>query len=275
MKDHELFPSEDDKPAPDVRKIMVERVEPDGKKVWPFGFVNADELPNLAALYERCGGGRYELVARDAKTIVARRAYNLPGPSKPLDGSPPAVPPTVAPSTTMQASPFGGVTLAGIVGALAPLVLGYLDMSAKRDAAQTQLFMAMLNAKGHDSAAHIQAMQAMYSAQTEQMARLFATMKPGAGAEDALVKGVELAMSLQQGAADGASEGSGGGGIMNAAQQGLEMVQQIKHLVDNEPGLPKTPTKRRTAAPPPPPAPEPDEPSEDDEGDDEPSEAAE
>lgn len=279
MKNHELFPPDDDKPAPDVQKICVSRVENGHPVLWPYGYVAAEELPDLQTLHAKCGGGRYELVARDDKRIVARRTYTLAGESKPLDGSKPA---PAAMMAMPQAAPSGGPGLMQMLPMLAPLVLGWLDLSAKRDAAQMQMFSAMLNAKSSDANSHVQAMQSMYQANTQQMAQLFAQvaagMKGGSG-EDNFLKAFEMAHEFLQGQRDSSGDGDDGEDVVDKVGKTLEVLDKAKRFIDAEraSGQPATesaqrpPASRRAAAPTPaPPEAEssvlPDD--EDDDGDD-------
>jgi hypothetical protein len=263
MRNHELFPpTEEDDDPPDVHKINVYRIEPTGKCVWPLGFVPAEEIPNVAALAERLGGGRYELVARDATKIVARATFQIAGESKPLDGRPAApasLPAFTMPTSSRSSSP----SVLEIVAALSPLILGYLQMQSQQQQATMALITGAIQSRGSDANAHVQSMQSMYQANTAQMTQLFTALASpkGGGDSAALLKGMEFVMEHM-----GPAEESGGGesdGEINPiamAKDVMDMLERGKRMADVVPAppLPAVPAKGprlvRQTMPAPPPA---------------------
>jgi hypothetical protein len=242
MRNHELFPAnDDDEDAPDVHKICVHRVENGASVVWPYGFVPQEELRDLPAVAARCGGGRYELVARDEKRIVARRTYNIAGEPKPLDGSKPAAPSVVMPAPV--AAPAGSPSWLHLVPVLTPLVLGVLQHLGSQSQAQMTLIAGMLQGKGKDADAHVQAMQSMYQANTATLANLFATFaaagNKGSGSTGDVLKVMEFVMD-RMGPAEGGEEG-GEGAIdpMQIANDVLSMLERGKVLADAAPLTPE------------------------------------
>jgi hypothetical protein len=270
MKDHELFPEKEDKPAPNVEHIWVGRVENGAVKWSPLGYVPVEELPNAAALYARYGGGRYELKARDAKKITGLATIVLDGPSKPLDGSTPERFPV--PQLPPTAPSGGGTNWMALAAALSPLILGYLQMQSEAARAQSQLMVALMTAKGADSQAHTQAMAQMYAAQTQQMASLFQAIgakSGGDGGETALIKGVELAMGLAEGMRDrGAAPAGDTDDIVKMGADVISLLERGKALAKEEGsgGPPPAPRAQSFAPPPPPHEEETEDPGEASEG---------
>lgn len=88
MSAHELFlPDTDEEQLIFPAGISVIRVDAKGRHIdTSGGTVPAHELPNVAALLQRYGGGRYEVYARDSRgRVMMRRMIGpLPGRPKPM-----------------------------------------------------------------------------------------------------------------------------------------------------------------------------------------------
>jgi len=186
---HELFPAEGDEPAPPVETIHVTRLEGSGVE-WCHHLFSADELPNLSAVFELFGGGRYEFIARAGgphgrASITARRKVNLAGKSLPLN--PQATPePAAAPVPHVQAPPAGLGEQATLFGFLAAV----MNAQAQTNAAMIQAVATIATAQrggGAADAALASAVQALATA---------AASKGAQGPDDAFVKGAEMAAAL-------------------------------------------------------------------------------
>jgi hypothetical protein len=71
----------------DVRSLCVRRFEAGRWQRAPQSFEPAD-FPDREAVRLRFGGGRYEVVGRDGRQIVARTRFVLDGPPRPLRDEP-------------------------------------------------------------------------------------------------------------------------------------------------------------------------------------------
>lgn len=244
---HALFPpeKESDEPA-DVHYILVHRHENGNKVTCPYIFP-ADELPSLHALHNRFGGGRYELVARDAQRqrIVARRAYSLPGKSKPLHLIEELVEETEelpAPIEVKQIAANAPMTsnLPALLGALAPLVIAYLQgnqqTQIQQASQQAQMFQTLLVQSQNSSREFIQSMQAMYQAQTNQLAAVLTKDKSegGSSSGESFMDGIEWMQEFMQSHQKALAEGSGGENgesmmeTMKTVMGGLQMLQSMQ-----------------------------------------------
>ncbi len=242
MKGHELFPGTDENPNPDVHSILVSRSENGAMMQAPFGYIDQAELPNVAALFSRFGGGVYELVARDGKKICSRVRMNVAGDPKPLDGR--TAPAFVMPPASAAPNGGGGGntvgTIIAAISALAPVFLGWMQMQGAQAQAQMQMTMAMINGKSADAAQQTQAMAQLYAAQTQQMGAMFAALAKGSGGGDgseSVVKGMEmmqeLMTSMMQGG--GGGEGGEGGNPVAMVEKIMGMFKEAKALADVAP----------------------------------------
>lgn len=167
MRDHELFPSQDESPAPVVEKILVTRLDGGSMKYAPHSFA-PEELPDLEALFSLFGGGRYELIARDAKKITARRAYELAGPSLPFVESAPPAQAAPAPVHAPQGASLGDKLLA-VLPTLVPAVIGLIQSGQQQ---QQAFLMTLMNTQASASKEHVALMQQAHAASQAQMATL-------------------------------------------------------------------------------------------------------
>jgi hypothetical protein len=164
--EHPLFPAKDENDdPPQIGKISIARFDP-VKGTSPFipRLFSADEIRDLSQISELYGGGRYELVGRNAEgnRIVAKRVYDIAGPSKPLVAevppveSPPIYHPPVAPA------PVQGINFATVLPVVVPIVLQYLQNAAadrrEQQQAQQANTLMMMQQQQASSQAFIQAM---------------------------------------------------------------------------------------------------------------------
>jgi hypothetical protein len=140
LEAHPLFPAKnDDEEAPEVIVIKVSRREANGMAFVPETFA-ADALVDESQIYERFGGGVYELIARDNRAITARRGLVLAGPSKPLFPDPPpsAHQPASSGAPAAAPPPAGAPAWLGIVSVFMPMLLQWLtgQQQQSRDSQQ-------------------------------------------------------------------------------------------------------------------------------------------
>jgi hypothetical protein len=240
-KGHALFPRDEDDPTPrDIEWIEVRRTAPSGVKESCARMFSADELPDASALYERFGGGNYELIARThGKTRIAdRTSLVLAGPSRPLFEVPDAPAPAAAPPPVYAHAP-----------------------QPSSDAGMGGIFQMMMQHSANESRASrefagalVQASQANANALVQSMGHLSVALvsgsraTPGEGQAETFTKGLEAGIAA-------ATAGKGGGEteamIASVAGSFLQGLQ-------NRPPSPPPPA---LVAPPPPPAPPPPAPS--------------
>jgi hypothetical protein len=204
---------DDDAPVvPDVRFINVTRWD-GGAKVTAPRLFRAEELADQGALFALYGGGRYELLGRDVTNsrIIAKRALNLPGPSKPMhDDQPSAAPQAGAPDVAdllkamvamqqpQQAAGFNWQAVVALAGALAPVLGQWLQTSATRDAEAQRRhheFMAAL----------LQQQQGASDKLVATMGQLYSSGGAGGGGEAQFRKGIEWATEFMAGKAEAAA----------------------------------------------------------------------
>ena len=193
--EHELFPAEGEQAAPAVNMIHVTRFEGGGQE-WCQHLFEAEELPNLEALFAGFGGGNYELIGRfktaTSNAITARRRIRLQGPSRPLNGGaePAAVPP--AASVAVPAAGMGGE--AGLFGFLAAMMNAQAQQTAAMMSGMFQAIATIATGQnrggGAADAALAQAVSALATAASA----------PREGSTEAFVKGTELAAALAESA---------------------------------------------------------------------------
>jgi hypothetical protein len=201
VTEHELFPAEGDEDPKPVNQIHVTRFEGGGgQAAYCRHLFEADELPNLDALFELFGGGNYELIGRckgaTSNPITARRRLRLDGASRPLNPSPDA--PAVAAAPPVVHAP-GGMPgdAAGLFGFLASMMNAQAQSTAAMMAAMMQSNAQIIGAiaggrgGGQADAALAQAVSALAAA---------ASANRGAGSEESFVKGAEMAAELARAA---------------------------------------------------------------------------
>lgn len=168
---HPLFPDKD----VNISWILLTRHEAQGQVYHPNKW-DPEELQDMQPIQELFGGGVYELIARDERSIVARTKFKLPGPSKPLVPEASAPAPVAAP--VMHG---GGGSSDAIAAALLNLIPVILQSNTQNQQAmvqvlqaqatqQTQFLTAMMQASKQDGNALIQAMAELSKAQTKTMA---------------------------------------------------------------------------------------------------------
>lgn len=234
MKDHPLFPPEtDDDEAPEVEGIHVSRFG-EGPPKWCSYLFAADELTELQQIQELFGGGTYELIARAAGRITARRRYCLDGRSRPLvygvasGAEPPTVP--TQPQPQPQAAPPGDM---GFMGLLVQMMNNQAQSNQAMMMAVMQNVSAMATAMvSRDSDSAKATLQAMAQVQNQAMAQQSAffnammTTKGGGGSDvvKSFREGLELGRSTS--IPDGDEDGGLGETIAQAVE-GLKLVNQM------------------------------------------------
>lgn len=241
---HELFPVEDGS-CPDVSYIVVYRYENGGKTCCPYLF-SGEELQNATLLYQYFGGGKYELVARNGqKRNSARSQLTLPGPGKPLIYPQPEAEEVV--DVTPAAATIAGLapTLGGIgpiLGAIAPLLISYIQGQQQAQAQQQQqtlmLFQAIMTQSQQSSREHIQSMQGLYTAQTQQMAELLKSRTPS-GNESSFQDGIAFMTEFLESQKEKIAETNPAGG--DDAMKTLEMMMQGMTMLQTLGGASGTP----------------------------------
>lgn len=195
---HPLFPDKD----VNISWILLTRHEAQGQVYHPNKW-DPEELQDMQPIQELFGGGVYELIARDERSIVARTKFKLPGPSKPL------VPEASAPiPAAMPMAPSSGSDqISAAVLQLIPVMMAGFQQSQQTMAAmfqaqaaqQTQFLTAMMQAQKADGNTLIQAMAELSKAQTKTMA-------------DAM-----------QAAVQGRQQGSAGDDVLEVLTTGIEL----------------------------------------------------
>jgi hypothetical protein len=167
--EHPLFPAKDENDdPPQVGKINIARFDPI-KGTMPFvpRLFDASEIRDLSQIAELYGGGRYELIGRNAEgnRIVAKRVYEIAGDPKPLVAPLPVEPRDTIPApfhAPPVAPPAQGMSLATVLPILVPVVLQYMqNASAERRAQEAQNqanHLMMMQQQQASSQAFIQAM---------------------------------------------------------------------------------------------------------------------
>jgi hypothetical protein len=222
--EHPLFPAKDENDdPPQIGKISIARFDP-VKGTSPFipRMFDAKEILDLSQISEMYGGGRYELVGRNAEgnRIVAKRVYDIAGPSKPLVAEVPPVetaPVYHPPAAPAQASQMNMATVLPIV---VPIVLQYLQNAAadrREQQAQSQaMTMAMMQQQQASSQAFIQAMSTL-------------PQRSGGGSSEEFRAGIQFAENLIEAKMAAANEAGGGeadaGEIMKTIGQAFEMLK--------------------------------------------------
>lgn len=212
---HPLFPidEEDDaeQEAPQVAFITVSRFDNGQRSTAPRIF-RAEELPSLEVLHALFGGGKYELLGRDAGNarIVAKRAYSIPGPPKPMFETPEpeasSTPPGLDVAALLkamqpqQASGFNMQAVLGLLGVLAPVFTQYLQNQAAAQQAQTlaqQQFLATI----------LTTSQANNDKLVSVMGSLYAAKPSGGSGDGSFRDGMQFMQDFIAGQMEGRKEG--------------------------------------------------------------------
>jgi len=198
---HPLFPD-----APDDERelafIRVYRFTPDGKRhVAPESFAPGD-MADIEQLFNRFGGGNYELVAHDSHgKVITRARLSFEGRPRPMAGS----------DEPETGAPTGG-NGNGHGHAADPLMLAILQLMQQQGAQQTQLLVALVERGDKTSREHIATMQALHDrhaqSQSELMAAILAAGRSGNGdASHAFQSGVQFATGFAEKLAEARAAG--------------------------------------------------------------------
>lgn len=230
MKDHPLFPpKDDDEDAPEVARIIVTRHEAGGPVVAPHTFA-AEDLQSFEDIVGLFGGGNYELIARDARRITARRQYRLGGKSKPLVAEEPSETPRPQPA---QQS-------AGADALVMTMMQTMMQMQQAQHQSTMQFLSAMVQSNQNNGREHVQAMQQSYQAAQEAQTRLMsAIIEAGRGASgggglsaDAAIQFIEMGAEMVHGQREGGGGGEGeGGGDLEAVTEGMNVATQFMDAI--------------------------------------------
>lgn len=253
---HELFLQEDEgRPLKPIHYIHVSRFEGSQKYNHPR-LIPADELPDAESLFRRFGGGRYELTARDAskKRIITKRAFVLPGKSKPLESfeedeeerdSPPVA--TVSPQ---QASSMTGVVggiagLAPVFAVIVPMIIQWMQnsqaQSLKQTEAQALMFKTILEQSKDSSREFIQSMNAMYTAQIQMLKDSRGTEQDGPSNPTDFMKGIEFMQQFTEANREALAEKAAEAGsddpmkMIETLMGAMNMFKGIPGLADGNP----------------------------------------
>lgn len=146
---HPLFPAKDEDTEPaEVMTIQVYRREGVKMILIPRRFM-AEELTDENQIFQLYGGGIYELHARNANHITAKRGIELAGPSKPLYDAPAPPEPSQA---QQQSNLAAGLNLSGappwwvpLAGILAPVAVQLISNSAEDRRRSQEQHAALMN----------------------------------------------------------------------------------------------------------------------------------
>jgi hypothetical protein len=174
-----------------------------------------DDLTSLQQIFSKFGGGKYELIARDATNsrITARRTYAIAGESLPLIPVAPkgksATDETAAMLAQLvakQQAPSGGMnmqTVLALLGVLAPVLGQWLqNQSAASQAAllaQQNLMATVMSTATQSSDKLVTAMAQIYNARPAAAA---------GGGGDAFKEGMQFMQDFILGQKEGTAEGA-------------------------------------------------------------------
>lgn len=237
MEEHPLFTRRDeDEEAPRVVHFHVKRFEKSGPVWCPMRF-KGEEIRDLSELYDRFGGGSYELVAYNEKGISAKRLYTLPGPSKALvEGTAAETPAAAAAPFAPRAAESKGFDWSVLIPVLVALGPSLVQMIISGRQQEQQMLLAMMNGSKQDAQTFMQAMQQQSAATQQTMATLFAEIAkaksggggasaPAGGLMDVLMQGMEMGADLTK-RGGGDSESSLTATIGGLAQLATASAQQ-------------------------------------------------
>lgn len=234
MKNHPLFP---EKPDADVQSIHVTRFE-GGRKSWSAQKFAAEELSDVAGIFDRYGGGTFELIAHGPTgtkghvAIVARQEYCFSGAPKPLNASDAAAPVVSVP----VALPAAG----GDAGLMAVM----LQQAGEDRRMMMQMLASMTNRP--PAVPDNSAMTALVAVMQNQGAILASALQgrsaPAAGVAADPIKFMldvlEVGNNLRAGAAEGVAKAAGSGeldldGLASAAEKMIRVIKDAKSLADS------------------------------------------
>lgn len=207
---HPLFLSEDETGKRDISFIVVQRLR---NGVWltspePH---TVNDLPNLAALQARYGGGKFRLFGRDhlSKKITARQDWDLPGEPLPFPGETVATP----------AAPVAAAPASSGDGQLVPLMLNLMMQNAREQQQQQQAASQAAQAQFQGFLALMMSQQqqaaAAAAAQTQAMMGLV-TAVLSKDPSDTVLRGITTGLDLARTASGGDDGGDDGGDIVEA-----------------------------------------------------------
>jgi hypothetical protein len=232
---HPLFPLDDeaDEGAVPVavNLIHIRRLEAGEWKTVPAAFP-ADALQSWEQVWSTFGGGKYELVARDATgRITARVSETLPGPSLPLTPPRPEDPSSTPSPVVMPATPTTNGSESAMLGIL-------LQMMSQQQQQQQQMFLAFLERSDRAAAAQSTLQASMFGQSSQMMANIFQTMaaqKEASRPEEVFIRGIETANALRSGADGAQGGGGGGGGSLADIASTIQTVAQGMQAAQNAP----------------------------------------
>lgn len=257
---HPLFPPLDDGksddtdpdeviPAPLVTEILVQRVEQGKKVTCPRAF-RGEELLSLVDLCALYGGGEYELIAKHAGRITARRRYTISGPSKPMyDTGPTSEEAVKAPAIQAPMNPLGVMMgeQGGVMGLIMMMMQQMMQQQAAAQQSQTQMFIAMMQNSSASSkedkelqraelAANIER-DRLASERTMSFMREMMANRP-AGGSDEFTKGVEFMRAFATTQIQTAKEAAGASGdseLERLLGTGMELLQGYMQFKQQSP----------------------------------------
>ena len=249
MKNHPLFP---DKPEADVLKIRVQRFQ-NGQKFDAPQAHAAEELLEPMQIFDRYGGGLYELIAH-GKTgegkhsgIVARQEFRFEGPSKPfMPGGTGEVPAAVQAIPVPSGAAPGGDVLTLLLGLVTNMMNMMLQIATRP---------APVAAPAAPDGT-LELMRSMAAQQLEILKLALANHQrpategaPGVAggldqALESVLKVLKVGTDLRSGALEGATEalkasGAGGAaelnpeGFMKAAREAVGMIKDVAAMAKN------------------------------------------
>lgn len=235
---HELFPADDGSEARAIDRIQVTRIEHGNRMFSPMLFDPAD-LPDLASLASKYGGGRYELIGRYKGHVVARTKYDLPGAPKPMYDEEDQKPANVAAlPQQINPAPQG-----------ADMMQMFMVMMQTMMQSQSQMMLALMNGSGDRSKEYVHSMQALHdrhaaesSAASQNMLAMvkeLAVTKTGGGeSSDNFFRGVEFMRTFTSSQIENAKAAAGGDdgldgllGTLMQAVQGFQAFQNMPAVV--------------------------------------------
>lgn len=217
--EHPLFPfpadAQDlDLSNRDISWIYVFRGGDCAPKRWP-----ATELVDESQIVEAYGGGQYTLKARNESMArwTASRDLRLPGPSKPLHEAI-AVPVAPSPPASVAVPDISSPGLRdalAVMAVLGPFALQWMEASARRSEAQTNLLIQIVGAKS--------------PGMSEQMMQtlLAASLQRNPGQETFGLMQQAMQLGMQMGANSG---GNGDENLIDSFANGMAQMVEMERL---------------------------------------------
>lgn len=243
MQPHPLFqPQDEDDEMPEVEFIHVTRFEGSAYLWCPYRF-GPEEIADLSDVFERFGGGKYELIARNGGKLSAKRRYELPGKPRPLTGiseqtDAPTQSPPVAPPANFGDSQAGVImqmmTLQSENNRLMMQMM--MQSSQQTMTAMTSMTTAMLSRDGDASKTLIQALQANNERAIQGQSQVFQTMLEtiGKGASGGKSELAAFKEGLEIGST---AEGDDGDSVVETLGQVAQGLGALNALTGNGPPL--------------------------------------